>query len=190
MSDGYEILLTPSGDPGVAKLYPSGLQENKRGDAGVDLITPCDVVIPPGEVKIVDLGVKAVCLKIIISTSGDAWSGRARSSANFIPWAFRLVPRSSISKTPLMMANSEGIIDRGYRGPIKAAVRNFDSKPYTIEKGKALFQLVCADLSPPEYKMILCGDQEYQEYFGEGATERGEGGFGSTGTAGSAAREK
>ena len=43
---------------------------------------------------------------------------------DYLPTSYMLVPRSSISKTPLRMANSIGIIDAGYRGEIMAAVDN------------------------------------------------------------------
>ena len=75
------------------------------------------------------------------------------------PIAYYLYPRSSISKTPLIMANSVGIIDKDYRGNIMAKVRNIPLKnkdyekesyfeSYHIEKGTRLFQICSPDLSP------------------------------------------
>ena len=123
-------------------------------------------------------------------SSGFAWGAPPGAVVSIdpvgMPWAYRLAPRSSISKTPLMLANSEGIIDLGYRGPLIAAVRNVSGEAYTIEAGAALFQLVSADLAPSEYEVLSPDDPRTAEYFGAGATERGAGGFGSTGAAGSA----
>ena len=52
------------------------------------------------------------------------------------------MPRSSISKTPLRLANSIGLIDGGYRGEIMACCDNIKDYEYTIEKGQRLFQLL------------------------------------------------
>jgi dUTP pyrophosphatase len=179
------FLLSPApGGPEkkVAGLYPAGRQtlarHNTRLDSGVDLPAPEDVVVGPGEVVKVNLGVRAVCLRQYV------WGAPPGAG---LPWAYRLVPRSSISKTPLMVANSEGIIDLGYRGPLIAAVRNVSGEAYVIKAGEALFQLVSPDLAPPEYEVLSADDPRTAEYFGAGATERGAGGFGSTGAAGSAA---
>jgi dUTPase len=86
---------------------------------------------------------------------------------------YRLVPRSSICKTPLYMANSEGIIDRTYRGPIMAPVKVDDySTSHLVEKGVRLFQIVAPDLG--HIKEVVIVDSLP-------VTSRGEGGFGSTG---------
>ena len=85
--------------------------------------------------------------------------------------AYYLMPRSSISKTPLRMANSIGLIDGGYRGEIMACCDNIKDYNYTVLGGQRLFQLVAFDLSPIEY--ILKDDLAI--------STRGHGGFGSTG---------
>jgi dUTP pyrophosphatase len=172
------FLLAPA-ENGTAKLYPRGLQGLSGGqcNSGVDLPTPQDTVIFPGTVVWVNLGVRAVCLR-----------PAPLNNDQVVPWAYRLVPRSSISKTPLIMVNGEGIIDVGYRGPLIAPVRNLDTAPYTIPAGHALFQLVAVDLTPPEYEVLADTDPRYNQYFGATATTRGTGGFGSTGAAGSAGR--
>ena len=83
------------------------------------------------------------------------------------------MPRSSISNTPLMMCNSIGLVDAGYRGYIMAKVRNFSNDPYTITKGTRLFQLVPINNGRGWDKVIIT--PELSESI------RGEGGFGSTG---------
>lgn len=167
----------------VAGLYPAGLQtlseHNVRLDSGIDLIAPSNIVVPAKAVVKVDHQVRAVCLRRFHGP--PAAPGAVRT-----PWAYSLLSRSSISKTPLILANSVGIIDQGYRGPLIAAVYNWSDEDYTIEAGTALFQLVSADLAPPEYEVLPPDDPRTEEYFGKDATLRGAGGFGSTGAAGSA----
>ena len=81
------------------------------------------------------------------------------------------MPWSSISKTPLRMSNSIGLIDGGYRGEIVAMCDNIKTVEYKVEKGQRLFQLVATDSSPIHYELV----EELNE------TTRGSGGFGSTG---------
>lgn len=85
--------------------------------------------------------------------------------------AFWLLPRSSISKTGLRLANSVGLIDAGYRGTIKAACDGV----VAVEANMRLFQLAAPDLLPWDEVRVVT------EIPG-GATLRGVGGFGSTGT--------
>lgn len=120
------------------------------GDAGLDLYVLEDIAFEPGETKPIKLG---------ISCEPD--DGRA----------YYLFPRSSISKTPLRMSNSIGLIDGGYRGEIMAMCDNIKTETYTAQKGQRLFQLVATDSSPIHYELV----DELSE------TTRGSGGFGSTG---------
>ena len=90
---------------------------------------------------------------------------------------YYLYPRSSIYKYPLMMANSVGIIDAGYRGNIIAKVRCFQDES-TIEKGSKLFQICAPDLSPLNVR-VLRTNEEYME--AEASSARGANGFGSSG---------
>ena len=85
--------------------------------------------------------------------------------------AYFLMPRSSISKAPLRLANSLGLIDGGYRGELMAMCDNIKAESYTVEKGQRLFQVVACDCSPIFYEMV----EELSE------TSRGTVGFGSTG---------
>ena len=88
--------------------------------------------------------------------------------------AYYIYPRSSISKTPLMLANSVGIIDSGYRGNIKIALRNAMPKTnYRIEKHVRLTQICLPSLE--SFIVKLVDKSELSD------TVRGEGGFGSTG---------
>lgn len=127
-------------------------KNNYDTDSGFDLYSMKDVIVEPGEVATIHTGVKTRILS-------DKISG------------YYLYPRSSISKTPLMMANSVGIIDYDYRGEIMAKVRNLGNKNYVIKQGTSLFQLCTPTLEP--FEEIIFVD-ELDE------TKRGEDGFGST----------
>ena len=68
-------------------------------------------------------------------------------------------------------ANSIGTIDSGYRGEIKVPLINFGDKPYKIEKGKKIGQMVFAKVE----------EAVFEEVDSLSETARNEGGFGSTG---------
>ena len=89
---------------------------------------------------------------------------------------FYMYPRSSISKSPLMLANHTGIIDSGYRGVLMGAFRTLEiqqTTQYTVEKHTRLLQVCAPTLSP--FSVELVDETQLS------TTSRGEGGFGSTG---------
>ena len=87
---------------------------------------------------------------------------------------FYVYPRSSMSKTPLMLGNHVGIIDSGYRGSIKVALRNLmQNERVKLDKLTRLVQICAPDLSA--FNVIMVDESELSN------TERGDGGFGSTG---------
>ena len=94
------------------------------------------------------------------------------------PLGFYMYPRSSISKTPLRLANNVGIIDSGYRGNLCGVFdiqRGYRLGGHDIyEQYQRLVQICSNTLEP--FKVILVDDIDKL-----GTTERGEGGFGSTG---------
>jgi len=88
-----------------------------------------------------------------------------------------LYPRSSISKTQLLLANSVGVIDSGYRGEIMLKFRNvsgflIDVKPASPKIGDRVGQLMIV----PHPKIEFVEVNELDD------SERGAGGFGSTGS--------
>lgn len=100
--------------------------------------------------------------------------------------AFWLLPRSSISRTSLRLANSVGLIDAGYRGTIQAATE-WRALPmstttgvdiFNVHEGDRYFQLASPDLLPWSRVEIV-------DTIPGGPTLRGTGGFGSTGVRGS-----
>ena len=90
------------------------------------------------------------------------------------PVGFYMYPRSSIYKTPLRLANSVGIIDSGYRGPLISIFDNINRAKYDVEKYTRLVQICSPDLRP----IIVIMVDNSEEL---GITERGINGFGSTG---------
>jgi dUTP pyrophosphatase len=80
-----------------------------------------------------------------------------------------IFPRSSIRKTDLILSNSVGVIDSGYRGEIQATFRKTGVDSYSVgDRGAQIIIL--------PYPQI-----EFKEVKELSNTERGEGGFGSTG---------
>lgn len=92
---------------------------------------------------------------------------------------FELVPRSSISKFPLALANSVGIIDEHYRGEIKIPVRILSLEGEQSIRDVALHILA---VKPVLFQMILRRrlDSDFEVVTEINDTVRGDGGFGST----------
>ena len=146
--------------PNDTKFYKSKI--NLDGDAGVDLFFPNMVRVPRGETMLIDFEINSKMVHIFELEDGTLFEE---------PSSFMLVPRSSIFRTPLRQANNIGIIDSGYRGRIMVPVDNHSNEDYIIKSGERLFQLVHPSLKPISIEVV----EELDE------TERGSGGFGSTG---------
>ena len=107
-----------------------------------------------------------------------SWGASAAASAS----GYYLYPRSSIVKTPFRLSNSVGIIDSGYRGEIMAVVDNINAANNDMKMSitqymppmSRMFQICSPTLEPFMVKIV---DSEEKL----GLTERGSGGFGSTG---------
>ena len=121
-----------------------------QGDAGLDLFIIKDKIIEPGVTDRIHLGI---------------------SCENLEQKSYLLMARSSISKTPLRLSNSVGLIDAGYRGEIMAAVDNIKDYSYTVEKGQRYFQLVSMNGEAIHFTLVDTLSD----------TSRGSRGFGSTG---------
>ena len=120
------------------------------GDAGLDLFVIEDQIIPAKSTQPIPLQI---------------------ACENLDKKAYYLFPRSSISKTPLRLANSIGLIDGGYRGELVGMVDNIYDEDFHVKRGERYFQLVAVDSSPIDFELV----EELSE------SSRGEGGFGSTG---------
>ncbi len=87
-------------------------------------------------------------------------------------YEIQIRPRSGNSlKTPLRITNAPGTIDSDYRGKVGIIVQNVSNELYSIEKGFRIAQGVLASVVQAEFRLV----SEFSE------TERGDGGFGSTG---------
>ena len=120
------------------------------GDSGLDLFIKENQLVKARETKLINLGISSE------STNGCSYF---------------LMPRSSISKTPLRMSNSIGLIDGGYRGELKVYVDNISDDAFELKKGNRFFQLVAMNGDPISFIIT--------EHLSE--SNRGAAGFGSTG---------
>ena len=122
-----------------------------KGDAGVDLYAAEEYLLKPMERKLIATGIK-----IAIPHGYEA----------------QIRPKSGLAlEHGISHANSVGTIDAGYRGEIKIPLINFSDKPYKIEKGRKIGQMVFAKVE----------EAVFEEVDDIGKTTRNEGGFGSTG---------
>ena len=123
------------------------------GDAGMDLRSAVDVVLAPGERCRIPTGI-AVAIP-------DGHAGFVQ-------------PRSGLAaRTGLGFVNSPGLIDSGYRGEIQVVAINLDRRdPIDIRRGDKIAQLVIL----PVPQVALAEVEELP------VSDRGAGGFGSTGS--------
>ena len=124
----------------------------RAGDAGLDLLAAEDLTLDPGARAAVPTGI-AVAIPEGYAGFVHARSGRAL-------------------KEGLALANAPGLIDSGYRGEIKVIVVNLDPiSTIDIKRGDKVAQLVVQSVERVELEVV---DQLTE-------SERGPGGFGSTG---------
>lgn len=125
-----------------------------KGSAGADLYACIEesVTINPGDLKLIPTGV-AIALP---DSSAVAY----------------LYARSGLGvKHGICLANGVGVVDSDYRGEIMVGLCNVSGKPYTIEPNERIAQMVISPVIIPEFVEVEKLDE----------TDRGEGGFGSTG---------
>ena len=123
----------------------------KEGDAGLDLTARQSCTIRPHETKMVGTG-----------TAFEIPSG-------YVGLVF---PRSGLSsKRGINLANCVGVIDSGYRGEVMAPLHNITDEPHYIEEGERVCQIVVVP-----FETCTCVEAEELA-----DSERGTGGFGSTG---------
>ncbi len=139
-------------------------------DAGFDLFLPSDFKFSKQAINKIDFKVKCCAQMYKLSSDNDAHVNINRYT--YMP--FYTYARSSISKTPLRLANNQGIIDAGYRGNL---IGMFDclEEDY-LSVGYSRILQVCAAGLVPIFVSIVTTSEELGPN-----TTRGEGGFGSTG---------
>lgn len=86
-------------------------------------------------------------------------------------------PRSGLAlRHGIVLPNAPGTIDSDYRGELKVILMNAGTEPFTLKRGDRIAQLVVAPVVRAEWREVSSLDE----------TERGQGGFGHTGTTGTA----
>ena len=120
-------------------------------DAGMDLRSVDELVIPAGKRALVHTG-----LVMMLPPLHEA----------------QVRPRSGLAlKQGVTVLNTPGTIDSGYRGEIGVILVNLGEADFTVRKGDKIAQLVIAPVTQPEIVETETLDE----------TDRGAGGFGSTG---------
>jgi dUTP pyrophosphatase len=139
-----------------ATVAPGGALPSYKttGSAGADLCALLDsaITVEPGQRAIIPTGVR---LEI-----PPGYEGQVR-------------PRSGLAaRHGVTVLNTPGTIDSDYRGEIKVILVNLGSEPYVVSGGTRIAQLIIAPVIQAEFTLVptLSG------------SERGEGGFGSTGS--------
>lgn len=143
-----KIAIEVLGDMNLWENHPTYKKAKKNEDVGLDIPMLNDVIVP-GSVK---------SFKIPLGIKTEPTHG------------YMLIPRSSIVKTTLRLANSVGIIDKSYRGEVMAVVDNIGMDDIHLKTGSCYFQIVAFDGNLPTYTLKT----ELS------STVRGSGGFGST----------
>ena len=124
------------------------------GSAGLDLRACVDtpVVLEPGQAQLIPTG-----LAIHLGDPG---------------LAAMILPRSGLGhKHGIVLGNLVGLIDSDYQGPLMVSCWNRGSEPFTIQPLERIAQLVIVPVVQAQFRLVDSFD----------ASERGEGGFGSTG---------
>ncbi|WP_394235787.1 dUTP diphosphatase [Niallia oryzisoli] len=138
----------------IKRIHPDAklpLQAN-TGDAGMDLYSIDNIMIPSGEAKLIRTG-----LQIELPQGTEA----------------QIRPRSGLAlKHSLTVLNSPGTIDEGYRGEIGVILINHGKEPFLVEKSMRIAQMVIQLVPTIQVTEV----NELSE------TVRGSSGFGSSGT--------
>ena len=133
----YTLKIKPENDA-VKQLYLNHGFFNK-GDSGIDLFFPDKVNFRNGSTTFVDLKIK--CEMIDNTTNKNV--------------SYYLYPRSSISKTSLMLHNSTGIIDEGYRGNIKTAIINTSQQNISwINVALVFYSIIITNINIIDYELV------------------------------------
>jgi len=145
---------SPGGPRVLVRRLDSGLPlptAARPGDAGVDLCAGTSLTLGPGERATVGTGV-AVAIP-------EGYAGL-------------VTPRSGLAQRHgLGIVNAPGVVDSGYRGEIRVILVNHGSETVGVARGDRIAQLVVVPV-------LAAGVEEVEAL---PSSERGEGGFGSTG---------
>jgi dUTP diphosphatase len=138
-------------DPRIREMLP---QYASSGSAGLDLRACIDapLTLPPGDSKLVSSG---IAIHI-----GDAG------------YAAVVLPRSGLgAKHGIVLGNLVGLIDSDYQGPLMVSCWNRGHQVFTVQPMERIAQLIIVPVVQASFRVVA-------EF---GASDRGAGGFGSTG---------
>lgn len=122
-----------------------------KSDAGMDLVASVGDIITNGAVSVVNTGIRVAIPEGHVGL---------------------VCPRSGLAVKGVTVVNAPGIIDSGYRGPLKVLLTNLTPNDVEIQPGDRIAQLVIIPIIQPR---VLVVDKFEEE------TDRGVHGFGSTG---------
>ena len=137
----------------VKKLNPAATLPSyaREGDAGLDLFSVKAVVIEPGKSALVPTG---IAIELPAGTEAQ------------------VRPRSGLAlKHAITVLNTPGTVDEGYRGEVGVILINHGAAAFTVEAGMKIAQMVVS----PRIQVAVVEVPELSD------TQRGAGGFGSTG---------
>lgn len=158
-SSGYEAGRRSIGIPTriKVKLDPGAIMPTRAHgtDAGLDLYSPVAVVVPARRESWHKVG--SVCIDTGVHVE--------------IPAGYVGMIKSKSGLNVKHNITSEGVIDSGYTGSMVVKLYNHGIADITIQKGQKISQLVIMPIITPDLELV----DDLEE------TERGNGGFGSTG---------
>lgn len=149
-----------------------------EGSAAIDLIAAEDVVLNPGECRMIHTG-----MAIHIASGIKSYADEYGYIEKWLAFAGLILPRSGLGhKAGLVLGNTIGLIDGDYQGEISVSAWNRNSYDYArnyypqdkiiIRRGDRFAQLMFLPVVRPEFSVV----DEFTNI-----TDRGAGGFGSTG---------
>jgi dUTP pyrophosphatase len=163
MSHWYELEILRQ-NSSIHAYYPANQYNLSDANAGFDVYASEEVFVAQ-EPLMIPFGIAVRLLKVEPMPHGLP-NDYLKTDSHFF-----LMPRSSIYKKGLIMANSVGVIDKSYRGELKAPVWSMTAHSQ-VHLGDRLFQIVAPDMGWIRHVHIVDTLPN---------TERGTGGFGSTG---------
>jgi len=147
----------------------SAFQETKNPVVQFAKTDPAAIV--PSKSRASDAGLDLTIIKVVKSSGNYTLFDTCIAAKPSFGWYLDVVPRSSISSTGYILANSVGIIDQTYTGSIKIGLLKIDSSKPDLELPCRIAQAILRPCINPMIRVVDNLDQ----------TERGAGGFGSTG---------
>ena len=129
--------------------HPTYMKAKKNEDSGLDIPMQSSIIVPAN----------GRSFKVNLDYKGNQTR------------PYMLVPRSSLAKTTIRLANSIGIIDKNYRGDVCVCIDNLSDTEVLLQEGCCYFQIISFDGKLPEFQIGNVSTD----------TTRGTDGFGSTG---------